>query len=275
MDIILNNWRILIVCLLTAFINSLTIASGAARIAGVKTKRIATSLTLFNLFALISRLANLCQAPIMGSIADLAVVEHKLDFLLYQIRYIIVCATVGAIIGGILTPTFVNMYIKGIRAFERIGSLPKVLIKIMDPRYMGKVFETFEVPQFSRWREMSLGSLPKGFLIANVFMTAIWTIGVLAAIYVSAEIPTYVRTATLLSGLINGIATVMFTLLVDPTAAIITDQAVAGIRKEEEVTRMVFYLIIGTVIGTILAQFFFLPATAYIKYVVKFLAGEG
>ena len=53
------------------------------------------------------------------------------------------------------------------------------------------------------------------------------TIGVLAASYASALAPQYARTAMTLSGVINGVGTLLLVLLVDPVSALITDQALS------------------------------------------------
>ena len=66
----------------------------------------------------------------------------------------------------------------------------------------------------------------------------------------------------------------LLTLMVDPTCAFITDQAVKGKRPEGDVRAMVFYIIMGRVVGTlILSQLLFLPAAAYIKTVTLMVKG--
>lgn len=269
------DWRLPFCGAIFAFINMLTISSGAARMSGVLTKRVATGLTLYNLFVLISRLANLFLLPVIGNIVDLSVKTGTVGALGTQIRIIIGSGTVGSIIGAFLLPTFVVIFVKGISAFETTGSLPKVLFGLLDPRRSSQLLGVLRRPRLESVRRSSLEQLPKGFLIYNVLMMAIWTTGAFSAVYASALVPELARTATLLSGLVNGMATIMFTLVVDPTAAILTDQAVQGIRTVDQIKSMVIFLTVGTVLGTVLAQLLLYPAALFIAFATKILATIG
>ncbi|KKM12987.1 hypothetical protein SY88_00810 [Clostridiales bacterium PH28_bin88] len=61
------------------------------------------------------------------------------------------------------------------------------------------------------------------------------------------------------SGLINGLASIILTLFVDPVAAIITDQAYRGERPETDLKALVVVLIGGKLAGTLLAQLLLVP----------------
>jgi hypothetical protein len=97
-------------------------------------------------------------------------------------------------------------------------------------------------------------------LIANVVVTSVYSIGVLAAYYASVLNLRARTTAVGLSGIINGVGTIAFTLLVDPTSAIITDQAVKGERTLAEVRSLIFYLAVTAIAGTLLSQLILYPA---------------
>ena len=96
------------------------------------------------------------------------------------------------------------------------------------------------------WRELRAFDwrvLPKRLLIFNTVVMCVYAIGVQASFLASVLDVGVARTAISLSGVVNGIGTIAFTLFVDPTSAIITDQAIHGKRSVEEVRSMVFYLI--------------------------------
>ncbi|MGC7880221.1 lipid II flippase family protein [Desulforudis sp. 1190] len=96
-------------------------------------------------------------------------------------------------------------------------------------------------------------------------------IGVLSALYAGALFPEFRGTAILLSGIVNGIATVLIATVVDPTAARITDQAARGARPEKDVQIMVAYLTGTRFLGTIFAQALLLPAAELIKAAAVFI----
>jgi hypothetical protein len=84
--------------------------------------------------------------------------------------------------------------------------------------------------------------------------------------------PSVVRTAVGLSGIINGVGTIAFTLFVDPTSSMITDQAIHGKRTIQEVRSMVFYLSLTAIIGSLLSQAVLYPAAVIIEVVSRFAA---
>jgi hypothetical protein len=113
--------------------------------------------------------------------------------------------------------------------------------------------------------------IPKGFLVANVIVTGIYTIGVLSALYAGALFPQYRSTAVLLSAIVNGFATVLVATIVDPTAARITDQALRGERSVRDVKLVVMWLAVTRFLGTLLAQVLFMPAALLIRWVAQLL----
>lgn len=269
LDFLLSDHSLLIACAINILVNIVTTTTGAARIAGVMTKRIATSMSLYNFFFLFARMANLLYTPFLGSIVDRAAASGNFHVLEVKLRFIIIAATLGNILGWLLLPTFIVIYNRGVQSIEKNGSLPMVLLKLLHPKNMLSLFTSFRWPSLLGLTSFSLKGIPKSFLILNVFMTAIWAIGVLCSTYASVLVPSLVRTATLLSGLVNGIATILFSIFVDPTAALITDQAAAGIRKEEQVRVMVLYLTLGNIVGTLFSQCLLLPGAEWIAFVTR------
>src|SRR5208282_5191387 len=99
------------------------------------------------------------------------------------------------------------------------------LFRLFDPRVLGAVAASFRLPNPGRWSQYKLSSVPTKLLVANT---------VVQSVYASVRDPAFARTATLLSGIVNGIGTLAFTLFVDPTAAGIVDSAVHGKRTIED-----------------------------------------
>jgi hypothetical protein len=136
------------------------------------------------------------------------------------------------------------------------------------------VFSEFRLPTANTLR-YSASSLPKAFLVWNIVVTAFWVAGPLAALYASVLAPDVTATCIALSGLITGVATITLTLIVDPAAALITDQAALGTRPEADVKAMLLYLVITAVAGTLLSQLLLSPAAGVIAYVARFLFSHG
>jgi hypothetical protein len=263
---------------LNLVVQTIQIGAYAARLAGVQSGRIATSISLFNLFVLASRLANLAYAPMLGTLSDRvahaeraarAVGQHALaDAAIHQfdwqIRSIVLAGTAGTALGALLLPTFLHLFLRGIAAFERLRSIPKALLRLFDPRVMLGILRSPRLPPLASLTRFSLRRLPTELLVGNVIVTGVYAVGVVASVYASVLEPEVARTAVLLSGVVNGIATIAFSLIVDPTSAYITDQAVKGERPLSDVKSMVFYLSLTAIVGTLLSQLILYPGALLI-----------
>ncbi|HAU32485.1 MAG: hypothetical protein XD78_0425 [Desulfotomaculum sp. 46_296] len=280
--------QLLIVAILTTVIHMVNTLIYSVRLSGVRTERLATALSLFQVIFLIASTANLIQAPLMSSIVEHAInngiarvganellgssfYQHQLGLLNTKIRLVILAGTIGTILGGLLIPAFVSVFVKWIMLLEGIGSVPRMLLEaILRPRKISSMTSRFRLPSPGRFRDALREPLniPRHFLIANIIITGIWTTGVLSALYAGALIPHFRSTATLMSGIINGVAAVLAATVVDPTAALITDQAMRGVRKETDVRQMAIYLAFTRLLGTMLAQVIFVPAALIIRAAV-------
>lgn len=263
-----------IVCSFTGIIHFAECTASSLRLAGVRTRSIATSLAFVNATLLVTRLSNMLQAPFLGGMVDSAILKGDISNLVVNFRWIIFAAFIGNLVAAILVPFSVSIFVKAIERFEHVGSVPKLIIAAFFPRNLSAIFKRFRLPNNKSFLNLSLKGMPKSFLWLNLLMVSIYAIGVISALFAGAMVPEYRVTATQLSAIVNGLATILLTLMVDPTCAFITDQAIKGKRKESDVRAMVFYIILGRVIGTlVLAQILFLPAAEYIKTVTLLVKG--
>jgi hypothetical protein len=254
---------------------AIQIGAYAARYAGVTTGRIATAISLFSLFVTASRLASLFLTPSLGVLADRtaraafaaheAVVPPPLAARFdVQMRLIVASGSVGIALGALLMPLFLVLFTRGIRSFERRGSIPHGLARLLDPRVLIDLVRATKLPPPSVLLTFPLTAVPRTLLIANTILMGVYAVGVVAAYYASILVLDSRTTATGLSGLVNGVGTVAFSVFVDPTSAYIVDQTVRGERARSDVRAMIFWLIVTAFIGTVLAQFILVPAAEYI-----------
>lgn len=263
---------LLFVCVLTAIIHFTEALSSSMRLAGVRTKQVATSLSFVNTAFLISRMSNMLQAPMLGGMVDNAIRLNSPDSLATNFRIVIFAAFIGNVCGAILIPYFVYLFEKAIYVFERVGSIPRLFLEAIKLKNIKKIILAFRLPSRNAFRNLKLKNMSPLFLWLNFFMVSIYAIGVLSSLYAGAQVPEFRTTASQLSGIVNGMATILLALMVDPTCAFITDQAVRGKRDENDVRAMVFYIILGRIAGTlILAQLLFWPASQYIKAMTLFV----
>src|SRR5579863_545438 len=222
--------------LITFVVQGVTIGAYAARLAGVQTKRIATSISLFNLFVTTGRLANLFMLFFIGPLSDeagnatvnVAAWHHVFEL---QLRLIVLAGTAGMIVFALLLPMFTYLFRRGVHSFEARGSVPHSLARLLAPAVIADVLRAQVFPGLADLRRFDWRALPKRLLIFNTVVMCVYAIGVQSA-YLASVLDVTVRgTAIGLSGVVNGIGTIAFTLFVDPTSAIITDQAIHGKRS--------------------------------------------
>jgi hypothetical protein len=273
--------NLIIAVTLTLVTQAIQIGAYAARYAGVVSGRIATAISLFSLLVTASRLASLFMVPSLGALADLpanAATRAGLSSLPpdmlarfdLQMRLVVAGGSVGIVLGALLLPLFLTMFMRGIRAFERLGSIPHALLRLFDPRVLRDLGYALLHPPRVTLADFPISGVPRKLLIANTILFAVYSVGVVAAFYAS-DIDLHARTtASGLSGLVNGVGTIAFALFIDPTTALIVDQTVRKERPRSDVSAMIFWLIVTAFAGTLLAQLILTPAAHYIAAVANF-----
>lgn len=240
----------------------------SVRLNSVKSGQFALSSTLFNLFYLISLTAHTLQAPLIGSLMDSSL-SHSINPL-PSIRRIIWVATLGVLIGIILTPTFLIFFSRAVKNLERLGSVPSVVVDNLKLRSILRLFEIITLPSKKMVNTLPFQRIPLELLALNALVTGIYTIGVLSAYYAALLVDAQHRLAASASaGIINSAANIIFMLFVDPKSSIITDQAFKGNRPYEDVKALVVVLMSAKLIGTMMGQVLLIPVAQVIASVYK------
>ena len=261
-----------IILILTGVVHCLDTASYASRIAGARTGRLALTSALFNIVSLASRVAYTLQAPLLGSAVDRMVRQGALEGLARDFHYIIAAASLGTVLGAMLIPSFTSIFSRAAKAYEFHGSFPALLLHTLSLRGFSRISQHFRLPLPDSVQKASRLNLPRSFLLLNIVVTAVYTVGISSTMYASALAPELARTATTLSGVVNGVGTLLLVILIDPVSALITDQALRGSRPVAEVSYIVVWQVLGRLAGTLLAQLLFVPAAMLVVSLARLLA---
>lgn len=270
---------VIVVAVLIGFMAMVDTLALSIRTSGAITRRLASSIALFNLVIVFARLSNMIQAPIVGNMADKTVVsdpvlhDAMVRALEGKIHFIILATTVGTLLGAFLTPTFVRIFTRLLEVFERVKTLPRVVLYVLHPKRWLRAHKYFVWPFNNRLAGYlrSIRRLPLDFIAFMVLVTAFYTVGVLSTIYAGALNPSLRATAVTLSGIVNGIATFLLFILVDPPAAMITDQCINGQRPLGDVKVMNLYLVVARFLGTVIAQFIVVTMAYYVIHVADWV----
>lgn len=288
--------RLLFVFLLTAFINVINTLTRSSRLSGVRTGHLATAISLFGVVYLAASFANTLQAPLLASTVEhviddaynrslavapgadvitTGVYQEALASLNYKLRFVILGATAGTIIGILAIPSFVTSFSNSIKAFGQTGSvfrvIPLILLSILKP---GGGILKLRMSPARTIKEILSGRMatPRGFLYWSLASYSLWTVNVLSGLYAGALYPEFRGTAVLMASIVGNASIVVNVMMVDPVLARVTDAVARGENDEIELKRIIFYLALSNLLGTLLSQVIFEPVAQGLQLLTRWIS---
>lgn len=265
--------KVIIISLFLLIITTIETLAYSTRISGARVKLIATAVSLFSTIVVISRFSTMFQQPLTAKLIAEAPVSNKLHFIEDQYRILIGVTSIGVLLGIFLFPSFINIFSRAIiQLSKERGSIFATFIKQCNPKGIRKISMCFRLPRLSYLKGITLKTIPKRLFVINVIISAIFTIGVLSSIYASMLVPQdYTQAALMSSGIINGVATILLTLFIDPKASVLADRVM---KKQSDYVFLKSYsltMISSKLLGTIVAQFLFIPAAYYVAWFAEWI----
>lgn len=260
--------QLFVICALTFVVQLIGTLAYAARIAGVRTRRIAMSFALFNILVLVSRTSNGFLGPFLAKRIETRLLDGGGAELADDFRIVLLTATVAVFVGILLVPTMQRVFASAIGHFQRHRSTTKLILRSATPAGLSSLRESVAAPARSQLSALRkpLG-VSKRVLIGNVLAQALLVVGVLASLYAGYLAPEFRVTASQLSAVVNGFATILLFALIDPQLSVMTDDVVEGRIDEALFRRTIVWISISRLVGTMLAQAVFLPAAAAIAWI--------
>lgn len=261
-----------VLCALTFVIHLVGTLAYAVRIAGTRTRRIALSLSLFNILILLSRTSNSFQAPLLAKrveedLAAAAVAGAANDF-----RWLLATASVATLVGALLIPTFQRLLSHWVEAVDSQRSPLRILRRALSPAAIAHVRDAAVLPSWSNITHARSGShIPWSVVGLNTLAMAVWTVGVFSALYAGYLRPELRVTASQLSAVVNGIATILMFAIIDPYLSLMTDDVASGKVDEAYFRRSVVWLTGSRFAGTVLAQALLVPGAVWIAAVAGWI----
>ena len=264
--------QLLIICLLTAAINLIGTLAYAARIAGVRTRRIAMSFALFNILVLVSRTSNSFLGPFLAKRIESRIAGGGGDALYGDFQLILFSATLAVALGIALVPTGQRLFAKAIGYFQEHRSTARLVMKTATPTGLKAVRDAVHPPSLTHLGYLRLPrGVGWGVLLANCLAQALITVGVVASLYAGFLNPEFRVTASQLSAVINGFATILLFALIDPQLSVMTDDAVEGRVSEALFRRTIVWISFSRLVGTLLAQVLLLPAAQLVAWIANYV----
>lgn len=253
-------------------INLIGTLAYAARIAGVRTRRITMSISLFNALALVSRTANAFQAPLLANRVEDGLLAGSTAGLLRDFRWLLGAASLATIVGALLVPTVQRLFTRGVSALTHRRSVARLALAACSRDGLAALRASAALPSLGRLSTRhSMTVVPSTVLVVNAAAVAVWCVGVLASLFAATLVPELRATTSNLSSIVNGFATIVLFLLVDPWLAILTDDVLEGRRSDADFRHAIVALLASRLLGTLGAQLLLVPSAALIATVARWL----
>jgi hypothetical protein len=165
-----------------------------------------------------------------------------------------------------MIPSFQRLLSIAVEKFSIYKSVPRVIFHGFSKSGITSIKENLVIPSSKNISKLDLGKeFPWKVFIMNVIAVAIVTVGVLSSLYAGYFNPEFRTTASSLSAIINGVATILMFVFIDPFLSVMTDDVVLGKTKESLFRKYIVYMVIARVIGTFIAQLILIPAARLIS----------
>lgn len=262
--------QLAIVCGLTFIVHLIGTLAYSARIAGVRTRRIAVSFALFNILVLVSRTPNSFQGMFLAKRMETNLAGHSAHNLLADFRWLLLSATLATIAGAVLIPTFQRVFSRAVSHFQVHRSIPQLLLRMCFTGGLAQIKDSFRLPAAGNVTSLSAGrGLSIQTILLNVIAIALWTVGSFVALYAANLNPQLRGTAITLSPIVNGGATILLFVFIDPGMSAMTDDVMEGRLSESTFRRAVVWLVGSRLAGTLLAQVLLIPWALLIVFVAE------
>lgn len=259
--------QLLLICALTFIIHIIGTLAYSVRIAGIRTRRIAVSLALFSILMLLSRTSNSFLGPFLAKRVETGIDQHvAASTLLIDFRWLLFSASLATILGAILIPTFQRAFCRAVEHFQVHRSVPKLLLHAVFKGGLSYLKTSASLPKPANVTGLRQQS---GVSVSIVIAAALWTVGVFAALYAGVLDPSVRVTSSTLSSIINGGATIMMAVFIDPHMSGMTDDVIEGKIEESQFRRAVVWLVGSRLAGTLIAQLLLVPSAVVIVGVAK------
>jgi len=194
------------------------------------------------------------------------------EALLFDFHLVLASASLAVLIGILLVPTGQRLFASAIGYFQEHRSTTRMLLRTATPAGLHTLRRALTPPSPGVLRELvKERGVGWGVLLANCLAQALITVGVVASLYAGYLNPEFRVTASQLSAVVNGFATILLFALIDPQLSVMTDDVVEGRVSEALFRRTIVWISLSRLAGTLLAQLLFLPSAQAIAWVANYV----
>ncbi|MBY0344064.1 MAG: lipid II flippase Amj family protein, partial [Sphingomonadales bacterium] len=221
----------------------------------------------FNILLLVSRTSNGFLGPFLAKRIETALANGGGDALIWELRLVLFSAAAAVAAGIVLVPTGQRLFAAAITFFQANRSTTRLLLRSVTPAGLSTIRDSVTLPSADTLRSLKR---PRGVswsvLAANAAAQGLLAVGVLASLYAGYLVPEFRVTASQMTAIVNGFATILLFALIDPQISALTDDVVDGSVSEATFRRAMIWVSLSRLAGTLLAQAMLVPAAVVIAW---------
>ncbi|MBN1907291.1 MAG: lipid II flippase Amj family protein [Deltaproteobacteria bacterium] len=242
----------------------------SVRISGTRTGTIAVSFALFNIMVLGSRTANTFQGPLLAKRVEENLVNGIISGAVTDFRLMLFAASAATIFGILITPTFQRFFTKAVEKFRAYHSFSRLFFMGFTRAGFYHIRSSIKIPSKRNFLFFRISDhIPYRYIFYNVVATAVWSTGVFSALYAGYLNPEVRVTSSQLSSVINGVATIVLLIFIDPYFSLLTDDVASNKIGQPYFRRSIIWLDLSRLAGTLLAQLLLVPAAMIIVFIAE------
>jgi hypothetical protein len=264
--------QLALICFLTFVIHLIGTLAYSVPLTGIRTRRIAVSFALFNVLVLVSRTSNSFQVPFLAKRVEESLAQPVSRGLLGDFRWLLMSATVATFLGAVLIPTFQRLFSRAVLHFQVHRSIPRLLLHGLSRGGIAHMREAVSLPAAANLTQLRLKHVVSpGLITLNTLAVSLWTVGVFATLYAGSVHPNWRLRASSLSPIVNGVATILMFVFIDPQMSMMTDDVMEGRVSESTFRRTLVCLVGSRFAGTLIAQLLLVPSASVVLQVARWL----
>jgi hypothetical protein len=210
---------------------------------------------MFNILILVSRTSNSFQAPLLAKRVEENISSGALGAGTADFRWLLASATLATVVGAVMIPTFQRLFARWVEVVGRRRSLSSMFRHAASPAMIAHVRDAVVMPRWGNVRTAGdRRHIPWAVVAVNTFAMAVWSVGVFAALYAGYLRPELRVTASQMSAVVNGVATILMFVFIDPYLSLMSDDVAHGRVDEPYFRRAIVWLTGSRLAGTVLAQ---------------------
>ena len=264
------NTYIYLIYIFSFLISFINISNISAQLIAIENRKYPTTLSVYNIFNIISQFSATLMMPIFA-----IYLENRINInpssLIMPFRLNLFFSGIGGIFGAIFIPTigkFMQNFVE-----KMYKNMTFIFLFKYNSYHKIKLYLIFKNPFYviRSLKKINFKEQPKLILLINFIIYLIITSSLTSCTYASFLNPNYRSTSFALLGVINGLASIIFLLFLEPYNATLIDKY-----YNEKITKIEFnnfykLTIIFRILGIFSSQFLFIPLSKLVLSISLFL----